>query len=53
MTPAERSRLLEALAKYRGGDLKLFFVAHDLGYAFENEHNRGVGGRHHGGARDD
>jgi Abortive infection C-terminus len=37
----ERSRLLETLAKYRSGDLKSFYVAHDLGYAFENERNRG------------
>ncbi len=40
MTPAERSRLLGALAERRGGELKSFFVAHDLGSAFENERNR-------------
>jgi hypothetical protein len=32
---------LDALAKHTGGDLKSFFVAHNLGSAFENERNRG------------
>jgi hypothetical protein len=32
--------VLDSLAKYTAGDLKSFFVAHDLGYAFENDHNR-------------
>jgi hypothetical protein len=41
VTPAERRRLLDALAKPTAGDLKSFFVAHGLGYAFENERNRG------------
>jgi hypothetical protein len=33
--------LLDALATRTAGELKAFFVAHNLGYAFENAQNRG------------
>lgn len=32
--------MLAALARHSGGDLKSFFLAHDLAYAFENDRNR-------------
>jgi len=40
MTPEERGRLLTTLARCKTGDLKSFFVAYDLGHAFENDQNR-------------
>ncbi len=40
MTPDERQRLISALAEYKTGKLKTFFLSHDLAYPFENERNK-------------
>lgn len=40
MTPAERRRLLDELAKATVGKLKAFFLAHGLAHEFDNPSNR-------------